>query len=131
MMVKKFWFALSFSIPVFVIAMSEFIPFMQLENIASKKVWSWIEFILATPVVFYSSLDFFKRGWSSIRRWAPNMWTLISISVGAAYLFSVIGLLIPGLFPSQFKDVHGNVHLYFIQLLIIFSIAELDILITF
>ncbi len=109
----KFWIALALSIPLFIIAMSGLIPFLNPEKLASEKFWSWIEFILATPVVFYSGRDFFKRGWSSIRRYSPNMWTLISIGVGAAYLFSVLGLLFPGLFPSQFKDEQGNVHLYF------------------
>jgi heavy metal translocating P-type ATPase len=112
-MIQKFRFALILSIPVLIIAMSDVIPFLHLENIASKKVWRWIEFILATPVVFYSGWVFFKRGWSSIRRWAPNMWTLISIGVGSAYLFSVFALLFPAIFPAQFKDMQGNVHIYF------------------
>jgi len=124
-MAKKFWIALALSIPVFIIAMSEFFPFMDLETIASKKVWGWLQLILATPVVFYSSWDFFKRGWSSIRRWAPNMWTLISIGVGAAYLFSVFALLIPGAFPAQFKDAQGNAHLYFEAAAIILTLVLL------
>jgi P-type E1-E2 ATPase len=96
-----------------------------LEEIASKKVWGWIEFALATPVVFYSSWEFFKRGWSSIVRWMPNMWTLISIGVGAAYLFSVFALLIPGVFPDQFKDANGNVHLYFEAAAVILTLVLL------
>jgi Cu2+-exporting ATPase len=124
-MAQKFWTALALSIPVFIIAMSDYIPFLHLENFASKKVWSWIEFILATPVVFYSSWEFFKRGWSSIRRWAPNMWTLISIGVGAAYLFSVFALLVPGIFPDQFKDAEGNVHMYFEAAAVILTLVLL------
>ena len=112
-MAKKFWLALSLSIPVFVIAMSDFFGFLHLDNILSKKTLGWIEFMLASPVVFYAGWDFFRRGWSSVIRWSPNMWTLISIGVGTAYLFSVIGLILPGIFPSQFKDEQGNVHLYF------------------
>lgn len=112
-MLKKFWIAMAFSVPVFIIAMSDLIPFLHLEAIASKKVWTWVQFILASPVVFYAGRVFFKRGWSSIRRWAPNMWTLISIGVGTAFLFSIVGLLFPGLFPQQFKDAQGNVHSYF------------------
>lgn len=122
---KKFRFALLFSIPVFIIAMSEFIPFLHLETIASKKVWNWIEFILATPVVFFSSWEFFKRGWNSLRRWSPNMWTLITIGVGAAYLFSLVGLLFSGLFPPQFKDANGNVHLYFEAAAVILTLVLL------
>ncbi|MFA5820033.1 MAG: copper-translocating P-type ATPase [Bacteroidales bacterium] len=124
-MAQKFRIALILSIPVFIIAMSDYIAFLHLENIASKKVWSWIEFILATPVVFYSSWDFFKRGWSSVIRKSPNMWTLISIGVGSAYLFSVFGLLAPGVFPSQFKDIQGNVHLYFEAAAVILTLVLL------
>jgi len=124
-MAKKFWIALVLSIPVFIIAMSDAIPFLHLESIASKKVWSWIEFALATPVVFYSGWEFFIRGWSSIRRWSPNMWTLISLGVGAAYLFSVFGLLVPGVFPAQFKDAQGNVHLYFEAAAVILTLVLL------
>ncbi|NDP21804.1 MAG: heavy metal translocating P-type ATPase [Paludibacter sp.] len=112
-MLKKFYVALAFSIPIFIISMSDLIPFLNLQSIASHTVWNWIQFALATPVVFYSGWDFFKRGWNSVRRYAPNMWTLISIGVGTAYIFSVIGLLFPGIFPQQFRDVHGNLHLYF------------------
>jgi len=124
-MLRKFWIALALSIPVFIIAMSDMIPFLHLENIASKKVWSWIEFLLATPVVFYSGRVFFKRGWSSIRRWMPNMWTLISIGVGSAYLFSVFALIFPAIFPEQFKDMHGNVHLYFEAAAVILTLVLL------
>lgn len=124
-MTQRFRIALILTVPVFIIAMSEFVPFLHFETIASKKIWNWIEFILATPVVFYSGWDFFKRGWSSIRRWAPNMWTLISIGVGTAYLFSVFGLLLPGLFPSQFKDAQGNMHLYFEAAAVILTLVLL------
>lgn len=112
-MAGKFRIALALSVPVFVIAMSDFIPFLNPGNLAPRKVWGWIEFALATPVVFYCSWEFFIRGWRSVRRWSPNMWTLISIGVGAAYLFSVFALVVPGLFPGQFRDEQGNVHLYF------------------
>jgi heavy metal translocating P-type ATPase len=112
-MVNRFRIALALSIPVFIIAMSDFFRFLHLDAIASKRTWGWIELILATPVVLYAGGDFFKRGWSSIHRRSPNMWTLISIGVGAAYLFSVFGLIFQGIYPSQFKNDQGNVHLYF------------------
>jgi len=124
-MARKFWIALALSIPVFIIAMSELIPLLHLEAFFSKKVWNWIEFVLATPVVFYSGWEFFKRGWNSIIRWSPNMWTLISIGVGAAYLFSVFGLLVPGTFPAQFKDMQGNVHSYFEAAAVILTLVLL------
>ncbi|NQU80345.1 MAG: copper-translocating P-type ATPase [Bacteroidetes bacterium] len=124
-MAKKFWIALALSFPVFIIAMSEYFSFLNLEAIAPKKIWGWVEFALATPVVFYSSWVFFKRGWSSIVRWMPNMWTLISIGVGAAYLFSVFALFFPSVFPAQFKDANGNVHLYFEAAAVILTLVLL------
>lgn len=124
-MQKKFWIAVAFSIPVFIIAMSEFFSFLNLDAIATKRTWGWVQFVLATPVVFYSSWSFFKRGWSSIRRWSPNMWTLISFGVGAAYIFSVLALLFPDIFPPQFKDDQGNVHLYFEAAAIILTLVLL------
>lgn len=124
-MAKKFWIALILSVPVFIIAMSDYLTFLHFENNASKKVWGWIEFALATPVLFYCSWEFFRRGWSSIRRWSPNMWTLISTGVGAAYLFSVFALLFPGIFPSKFKDENGNVHLYFEAVAVILTLVLL------
>ena len=112
-MARKFWIALALSIPVFLIAMSDMTSFLNLETLAPKKVWGWVEFLLASPVVFYCGWDFFKRGYSSVRHWSPNMWTLVSIGVGSAYLFSVFALFFPSVFPAQFKDENGNVHLYF------------------
>ncbi|RZT91302.1 Cu2+-exporting ATPase [Ancylomarina subtilis] len=124
-MKKKFRLALILSIPVFIIAMSDFFSFLQLDLVASKFFWGWVEFILATPVVFYSSREFFIRGWKSIRTWNPNMWTLISIGVGSAYIFSVLALLIPDIFPNQFKDSLGNVHLYFEAAAVILTLVLL------
>ncbi len=124
-MTKKFWVALILSVPILIIAMSEFIPFVNLENLAPKKAWNWIEFILAMPVLFYSSWVFFKRGWSSIVRRTPNMWTLISIGVGAAYIFSVFALILPRIFPPQFQDDQGNIHIYFEAVAVILTLVLL------
>ncbi|WP_240928267.1 copper-transporting P-type ATPase [Maribellus sediminis] len=124
-MLRKFWLAVGFSLPLLIIAMSGMVPFLKLNNIASEKVWNWIEFALATPVVFYAGWDFFKRGWSSIVRRSPNMWTLISIGVGAAFLFSVVAILMPGIFPAQFKDEQGNVHVYFEAAAVILTLVLL------
>ncbi|MCF6342225.1 MAG: hypothetical protein L3J31_05405 [Bacteroidales bacterium] len=124
-MAKKFRIALFLSVPVLFIAMSEYVPFIKLDELVPKKIWNWIEFLLATPVLFYSSWVFFKRGWSSIVRWTPNMWTLISIGVGAAYIFSVFALLLPEIFPPQFKDAQGNVHIYFEAVAVILTLVIL------
>lgn len=122
---KKFILTVSLTLPVFIIAMSDMIPFLNLDKIASKSVWNWVQFALATPVVFYASGNFFKRGWNSVRQWSPNMWTLISLGVGTAYLFSLLGLLVPNVFPAQFKDESGHVHLYFEAATVILTLVML------
>jgi len=124
-MAKKFWIAVALTIPVFLIGMSDLFHSFHIESIVSKRVLGWIELILASPIVFYCGWDFFKRGYSSVRRWSPNMWTLISLGVGAAYLFSVFALLFPGIFPQQFKDMQGNVHLYFEAAAVILTLVLL------
>lgn len=112
-MVRKFFVALALTIPVFFIAMGDMLKGINLGNIMPVKYWNWIQLILAIPVLFYAGGIFFKRGWSSIIRRSPNMWTLISIGTGAAFLFSLLGIVFPGMFPEQFKDHHGNVMTYF------------------
>jgi len=110
-MLKKFWIAVAFTLPIFIIAMGEMVG-LHIKNYVSPQILGWIEFALATPVVFYCSGEFFKRGYKSIINNSPNMWTLISIGSGAAYLFSIVALIAPGLFPEEFKT-DGSVHLYF------------------
>jgi len=110
-MLKRFWFATALTIPVFIIAMGEMAG-LRLSAVANKTTWGWFQFILSTPVVFYCSGDFFTRGYISVKRWSPNMWTLISLGAGAAYVFSIVALVFPDLFPAQFK-MEGAVHLYF------------------
>ncbi len=122
-MLRKFKVALIFTAPVFLVAMSGMIKGVHLENFISERAWGWLEFLLSIPVVFYSGWQFFKRGYSSVRRRSPNMWTLISLGVGAAFIFSVLALIFPGLFPAQFKDAAGNVHLYFEASTVILSLV--------
>lgn len=110
-MLKKFWVALAFTLPIFIIAMGEMVG-LNLHALADATTWGWIQFLLSIPVLFYASFDFFKRGYQSIVRWSPNMWTLITLGAGSAYLFSIIALVFPDIFPHQFK-MHGAVHLYF------------------
>lgn len=110
-MLNKFWISTAFTIPVFLIAMGEMMG-IHLSAITTKTTWGWIQFVLSTPVLFYCSIEFFKRGYLSVIRWSPNMWTLISLGAGSAYLFSIVALVSPDLFPDQFK-MDGAVHLYF------------------
>src|SRR5690606_14123721 len=73
----------------------------------------WLELVLATPVVLWAAVPFFRRGWASLVNRSPNMWTLISLGVGAAYLYSVAATLFPGLFPHEMRGHDGTVPVYF------------------
>jgi len=124
-LLNKFRIAIALAIPVFIIGMSDVFSFLHLDKVASHTVWGWIEFILATPVAFYCCGIFFVRGWNSIRKWALNMWTLISFGVGAAYIFSIFALIFPDILPAQFKDMHRNVHLYFEAVAVVLTLVLL------
>ena len=110
---RRFWVSAALSIPVFAIGMSDFIPGTPLERLVSMTVWSWIQLALASPVVLWGGWPFFERGWSSVVHGSLNMFTLIAIGTGAAYLYSVVAVLAPGVFPVSFRDMSGNLGLYF------------------
>lgn len=110
---NKMKIATIFTLPIFIITMSDMIPNNPLYKIMELQYWNWIQFILTIPVVFYACWMFFERAWKSIINWSLNMFTLIGIGTGVAFVFSIIGLLFPTVFPDQFKTSEGTVHLYF------------------
>jgi len=112
-LLHKMKIALLFSIPIFIISMSEMIHNNPLYKIMELSKWNWIQFGLTIPVVFYACWMFFERAWKSIINWNLNMFTLIGIGTGVAFLFSVFGMLFPTIFPNEFKTESGTVHLYF------------------
>lgn len=122
-MLRRFWIATTLTVPILLIAMGDIVG-IHIHDIASTQVLGWIQFALASPVIFYSSGDFFTRGYQSIVRRSPNMWTLISLGAGSAYLFSIVALLFPEIFPAEFK-MDGSVHLYFEAATVILSLILL------
>jgi Cu2+-exporting ATPase len=110
---KKMKIAMLFSIPVFIISMSDMIPNNPLYQVMELQKWNWVQFALTLPVVFYACWMFFERAWKSIINWNLNMFTLIGIGTGVAFVFSIFGMLFPSIFPYQFKTEAGTVHLYF------------------
>ncbi|WP_339726837.1 heavy metal translocating P-type ATPase [Maribacter stanieri] len=112
-LLKKFKIAVAFTLPIFIIAMSEMIPNNPLHNILSLRNWNWVQFALSIPVVFYATWMFFERAYRSVKTWNLNMFTLIGIGAGVAWLFSVFAILVPDFFPPQFKTDQGTVHVYF------------------
>ena len=109
---RKFWIGFALSVPVFLLAMGAMIPGLHLHEWIPKGVSKWIEFALATPVVLWCGWIFFVKGWRSIVSRHLNMFTLIAIGVGVAYVYSAVAVLFPGLFPDSFKH-EGEVGLYF------------------
>ncbi|NNK10394.1 MAG: copper-translocating P-type ATPase [Flavobacteriaceae bacterium] len=112
-LLRKFWIALGFTLPIFLIAMSEMLPSKPLFSILEQSTWNLVQFTLSLPVVFYATWMFFERAYRSIVSWNLNMFTLIGIGSGVAWLFSVFGLVFPDFFPAQFKTDTGTVYVYF------------------
>ncbi len=111
-MTRRMWIAAALGLPVFVLAMGDMLLGMGLGGRLDMRVTNWIGLSCATPVVLWAGWPFFQRGWASIRNRHANMFTLIALGVGAAYVFSVAATLAPGAFPPGFR-IHGVVETYF------------------
>jgi Cu+-exporting ATPase len=109
---RKFWIALVLTIPVLILAMGHAIPGLHIDSIVPRQIGKWIEFGLTTPVVLWAGGFFFTRAWQSIVNRSLNMFTLIAVGVGAAYFYSAVAVIAPGIFPESFRR-HGEVDLYF------------------
>jgi P-type Cu+ transporter len=112
-MTRRFWIGLALSLPLLVFAMSDMLPANPLRHIASPRVIAWVQLVLATPVVLWAGWPFFERAWASVVQRSLNMFTLIALGTGTAWLFSVVATLAPGLFPDSFRTHGGEVGLYF------------------
>jgi Cu+-exporting ATPase len=108
-MLRRLWLSAALSLPVLLIAM--FGDALKLP--LSPDARNWIQFVLATPVVLWGGWPFFQRFWASVIHRSPNMFTLIGLGTGAAYLDSVVATLFPQVFPASFRDLHGAVATYF------------------
>ena len=112
-MTRRFWISVVLTIPVFALGMSDLIPGQPLQQLIPMKTLAWIQLVLATPVVLWAGWPFFERMWHSVVNRSLNMFTLIGLGVGVGYLFSLIAVIAPGIFPASFRDHHGNVPVYF------------------
>ena len=111
-MTRRFWVSAVLTLPVFALAMAEMLP--SFHELISPNTSIWIQFVLATPVVLWGGLPFFQRAWASVKNVSPNMFTLIAIGTGAAYLFSLFALFFPDMFPASMRDAHsGLIAAYF------------------
>jgi Cu+-exporting ATPase len=112
-MTRRFWVSVVLTAPILFLAMSEMIPGQPVQRVLSGRLLTWIQLALATPVVLSGGWPFFQRGWASLVNRSLNMFTLIAIGIGMAYLYSVVAALFPNLFPDSFRGHGGEVAVYF------------------
>ena len=110
---RRFWVGAVLTVPLLVLTMGPFVGLGFVRDILGERATLWFELILGTPVILWAGWPFFVRGVKSVINRSLNMFTLISMGVGAAYLFSVVAVLVPGIFPDGFRDANGNVGVYF------------------
>ena len=123
-MTRRFWVLVALTLPVFVLAMGPHLFGWHLPA-PWAGVAGWIEAVLATVVVLWGGAPFFVRGWRSLMPWSPNMYTLIALGTGVAWLYSAVAFLLPGIFPSGFRDMHGHVAVYFESAAVIVALVSL------
>jgi Cu+-exporting ATPase len=112
-MTRRLWVGAVLAAPLFILEMGGHIPALGLHMLVPMQMSIWIQFVLATPVVLWAGWPFFQRGWASVMTRNLNMFTLIALGTGAAYLYSLVATFAPGLFPSGFRNPDGTVAVYF------------------
>ncbi len=112
-MTRRLWIGIGFTLPLFAVMISGLLPGHPIRQLLTGRSLGWAEFTFATPVVLWAGWPFFQRGWASIASRHLNMFTLISIGAGSAYLYSVVAVLLPQYFPASFRDTSGQLGLYF------------------
>lgn len=110
---RRFWVGAVLTIPVLVLAMGPFVGFTYFMELLGERTSLWLELALSTPVILWSGWPFFVRGYHSFRTMNLNMFSLIGMGVGAAYIFSILAVIAPQIFPAGFRDENGNVGVYF------------------
>ena len=111
-MTRKFWVCAALTIPLLIVVMPHLVG-IDISAKVSNVLLGWAEFAFATPVVLWGGWFFFQRGWESVVHRSPNMFTLIAMGTGVAWLYSVVGVVAPGIFPASFRNHMGGVDLYF------------------
>jgi Cu+-exporting ATPase len=110
---RRFWIGAVLTVPLLLLTMGPLVGLGFVRDIFGERATLWIELILGTPVILWAGWPFFVRGVKSVINRSLNMFTLIGMGVGAAYLFSVVAVLVPGIFPDGFRDAEGHVGVYF------------------
>ena len=118
-MSRRLWLLVGLTLPVFLLAM------LPHAGMHASAVGGWVEAVLASIVVLWGGAPFFARGWRSLKPWQPNMYTLIALGTGVAWLYSVLAFFAPQLFPPGFRDTHGRVGVYFESAAVIVTLVTL------
>lgn len=122
---KRLKISAALAVPLFLVAMSDLLPGQPLQKSLAHGILAWVQFLLATPVVLWAGRPFFERGWASLRTLRLNMFSLIALGTGAAYIFSVIATFFPELFPVSVRGADGMVPLYYEASAVIISLVLL------
>ena len=112
-MSQRFWVSVALTTPLLAVAMADMLPGMPVQNALPAGWLPWVELVLSTPVVLWAGWPFFQRGWASIVNRSTNMFTLIAMGTGVAYLFSLVATVLPGIFPPSFREMSGTPPVYF------------------
>jgi Cu+-exporting ATPase len=123
-MTRRLWISAALTIPVFLLAMGGMVG-LTFERLASARTLTWLELVFATPVVIWCGRPFFLRGWQSLINRSLNMFTLIALGTGVAYCYSVVATVVPSVFPASFRDMHGEVAVYFEAAAVIITLVLL------
>jgi Cu+-exporting ATPase len=112
-MFRRLWICVALAVPMLALMISEFLPNRPMQHMLAARTWTWIEFALATPVVLWCGLPFFVKGWQSLVHRSLNMFTLIALGTGTAYVYSVVATVVPQIFPALHRGAGGQLDVYF------------------
>src|SRR6266446_3142702 len=112
-MTRRFWIGLALTVPLLGSMVGDMLPGEPLRHLISPRVSAWVQLLLATPVVLWAGSPFFVRGWASVVNRSLNMFTLIALGTGVAFVFSVVTTVAPGLLPAGIRTAHGGMPVYF------------------
>jgi Cu+-exporting ATPase len=112
-MFRRLWICVALAVPMLALMISEFLPNRPMQHMLAARTWTWIEFALATPVVLWCGLPFFVKGWQSLVHRSLNMFTLIALGTGTAYVYSFVATVVPQIFPALHRGAGGQLDVYF------------------
>jgi Cu+-exporting ATPase len=124
-MTRRLWISVALTVPMLALMVSEFLPTRPVQHMLAARTWTWVEFALATPVVLWCGLPFFVKGWQSLVHRSLNMFTLIALGTGTAYVYSVFATVAPQIFPALHHGAGEQIDVYFEPAAVILALVLL------